>query len=90
MCHFGTDIEDCVWLCFFKNKIQSWICSEKGEVSGDHYKLLPVDLRDIQQLDDMISLADMDPRYAYILWQLFSFTAHTPHEPHKKFENSAV
>ena len=36
-------------------------------MSGDHYKLLPVDLRDIQQLDDMISLADMDPRYAYIL-----------------------
>ncbi|KAG6402739.1 hypothetical protein SASPL_134950 [Salvia splendens] len=34
---------------------------EKGEVSGDHYKLLPVDLRDIQQLDDMIPLADMDP-----------------------------
>ncbi|KAG6400499.1 hypothetical protein SASPL_137336 [Salvia splendens] len=37
------------------------ISQEKGEVSGDHYKLLPVDLRDIQQLDDMISLADMDP-----------------------------
>lgn len=34
---------------------------------GDHYKLLPVDLRDIKQLDDIISLADMDPRYVYIL-----------------------
>ncbi|XP_057805495.1 leucine carboxyl methyltransferase 1 homolog isoform X2 [Salvia miltiorrhiza] len=37
------------------------ISQEKGEVIGDHYKLLPVDLRDIQQLDDIISLAGMDP-----------------------------
>lgn len=30
---------------------------------GDHYKMLPVDLRDIQRLDVVIALADMDPRY---------------------------
>lgn len=37
---------------------------EKGEVMSEHYKLLPVDLRDIPKLDDIISLANMDPRYA--------------------------
>ncbi|KAJ7950787.1 Leucine carboxyl methyltransferase 1-like [Quillaja saponaria] len=37
------------------------ISTEKGEVLGDHYKLLPVDLRDIQKLDDVITLANMDP-----------------------------
>ncbi|KAG8363443.1 hypothetical protein BUALT_Bualt19G0023100 [Buddleja alternifolia] len=37
------------------------ISQEKGEVLGDHYKLLPVDLRDIQKLDDIISLANLDP-----------------------------
>ena len=31
---------------------------------GDHYKLLPIDLRDIQKLDDIIALADMDPRFS--------------------------
>lgn len=30
---------------------------------SDHYKLLPVDLRDIQNLNAIIALADMDPRY---------------------------
>ena len=30
---------------------------------SDHYKLLPVDLRDINKLNDIIALADMDPRY---------------------------
>lgn len=30
---------------------------------SDHYKLLPVDLRDIEKLNDIIALADMDPRY---------------------------
>lgn len=38
-------------------------CAETGEVLGDHYKLLPVDLRNIPKLDDIISLANMDPRY---------------------------
>ncbi|PIN22782.1 Carboxymethyl transferase [Handroanthus impetiginosus] len=37
------------------------ISQDKGEVLGDHYKLLPVDLRDIQKLDDVISLANIDP-----------------------------
>ncbi|GAV82461.1 LCM domain-containing protein [Cephalotus follicularis] len=37
------------------------ISREKGEVLGDHYRLLPVDLRDIKKLDDIIALADMDP-----------------------------
>ncbi|XP_031277598.1 leucine carboxyl methyltransferase 1 homolog [Pistacia vera] len=36
------------------------ISQEKGEVLSDHYKLLPVDLRDIQKLDDVITLANMD------------------------------
>ncbi|XP_020538284.1 leucine carboxyl methyltransferase 1 homolog isoform X2 [Jatropha curcas] len=40
----------------------SSISREKGEVLGDNYKLLPVDLRDIQKLDDIIALANMDPR----------------------------
>lgn len=30
---------------------------------SDHYKLLSVDLRDIQKLDDIIALAGMNPRY---------------------------
>ncbi|XP_073028352.1 leucine carboxyl methyltransferase 1 homolog isoform X2 [Primulina eburnea] len=37
------------------------ISQEKGEVLGNHYKLLPVDLREIQKLDDIISLANIDP-----------------------------
>ncbi|KAI8545478.1 hypothetical protein RHMOL_Rhmol07G0042900 [Rhododendron molle] len=36
------------------------ISQEKGEVLGEHYKLLPVDLRDIQRLDEIMSLANMD------------------------------
>ncbi|KAF7138224.1 hypothetical protein RHSIM_Rhsim07G0035700 [Rhododendron simsii] len=36
------------------------ISKERGEVLGDHYKLLPVDLRDIQRLDEIMSLANMD------------------------------
>ncbi|GKA43084.1 tRNA wybutosine-synthesizing protein 4, partial [Tanacetum coccineum] len=36
------------------------ICREKGEVISDQYKLLPIDLRDIQSLNDLIS-AHMDP-----------------------------
>lgn len=30
---------------------------------SDHYKLLPVDLCDIQRLNDVIALANLDPRY---------------------------
>lgn len=37
--------------------------AEKGEVISDHYKLFPVDLRDIQRLDEVMALANMDPRY---------------------------
>ncbi|EEF50255.1 leucine carboxyl methyltransferase, putative [Ricinus communis] len=37
------------------------ISQEKGEVFSEHYKLLPVDLRDIQKLDEIITLTNMDP-----------------------------
>ncbi|KAB2017583.1 hypothetical protein ES319_D08G172900v1 [Gossypium barbadense] len=37
------------------------ISQENGEVHGDNYKLIPVDLFDIQKLDDIITLAKMDP-----------------------------
>ncbi|XAR54186.1 tRNAPhe {7-[3-amino-3-(methoxycarbonyl)propyl]wyosine37-N}-methoxycarbonyltransferase [Bertholletia excelsa] len=37
------------------------ISREKGEVFANHYKLLPVDLRDMQKLDDVLALANMDP-----------------------------
>ncbi|KAF9615337.1 hypothetical protein IFM89_022988 [Coptis chinensis] len=33
---------------------------QKGEVLSDHYKLLPVDLREIPKLDDVINLAQLD------------------------------
>lgn len=37
------------------------ISREKGEVLGDHYKLLPIDMRDLQKLNDVIALANLDP-----------------------------
>ncbi|KAL8129820.1 hypothetical protein V2J09_018975 [Rumex salicifolius] len=37
------------------------ISRENGEVIADDYKLLPVDLRDINKLDDVIALANLDP-----------------------------
>ncbi|XP_058086781.1 leucine carboxyl methyltransferase 1 homolog isoform X2 [Magnolia sinica] len=37
------------------------ISRERGEVLSDHYKLLPVDLREIQKLDNVIALAELDP-----------------------------
>ncbi|OVA04121.1 Leucine carboxyl methyltransferase [Macleaya cordata] len=37
------------------------ISPDKGEVLSDHYKLLPVDLRDIRKLDDLIAFAKLDP-----------------------------
>ncbi|KAL6513549.1 Leucine carboxyl methyltransferase 1 [Orobanche gracilis] len=43
------------------------ISHEKGEVLGDRYKLLPVDLRDIEKLDDIVSLASIDPRVKCVL-----------------------
>ncbi|XP_062073202.1 leucine carboxyl methyltransferase 1 homolog isoform X2 [Humulus lupulus] len=53
-------IESCNQL---RNKINpsASISRDKGEVLSDNYKLLPVDLRDINKLDDIITLADMDP-----------------------------
>ncbi|KAJ4895082.1 Leucine carboxyl methyltransferase [Raphanus sativus] len=39
----------------------SSISIEEGQVLTDHYKLLPVDLRDIPKLRDVISFAGMDP-----------------------------
>ncbi|BBG97333.1 Leucine carboxyl methyltransferase, partial [Prunus dulcis] len=54
-----TLIETCSHL---RDKISATasISREKGEVLSDHYKLLPIDLRNIQQLDDVIALAGMD------------------------------
>ncbi|KFK42582.1 hypothetical protein AALP_AA1G014200 [Arabis alpina] len=37
------------------------ISIDEGQVLSDHYKLLPVDLRDIPKLRDVIAFADMDP-----------------------------
>ncbi|XP_020263486.1 tRNA wybutosine-synthesizing protein 4 [Asparagus officinalis] len=37
------------------------ISRERGEVLSDHYKLLPVDLRDVEQLDTILRLAKLDP-----------------------------
>ncbi|KAL5571690.1 hypothetical protein UlMin_021287 [Ulmus minor] len=53
-------IETCDQL---RNKISATasVSREKGEVLSDHYKLLPVDLCDIQKLNDIITLAEMDP-----------------------------
>ncbi|KAF4402287.1 hypothetical protein G4B88_003208 [Cannabis sativa] len=53
-------IESCSQL---RNKINpsASISQDKGEVLSDNYKLLPVDLRDVNKLDDIIVLADMDP-----------------------------
>ncbi|CAN6909251.1 unnamed protein product [Brassica oleracea var. botrytis] len=39
----------------------SSISVEEGQVLSDHYKLLPVDLRDIPKLRDVVSFAGMDP-----------------------------
>lgn len=36
------------------------ICREKGEVLSEQYKLLPVDLRDIGKLDDILTQANLD------------------------------
>lgn len=52
--------------------IKDLFCAEKGEVLSDHYKLLPVDLRDIQKLDDVIAMANMDPRYVQEVISSFS------------------
>ncbi|MFS7925808.1 putative [Phosphatase 2A protein]-leucine-carboxy methyltransferase [Helianthus anomalus] len=51
----------CKYLYLIFNFI-NFICNfaEKGEVISDHYKLLPIDLRDIQSLNDLI-LTHMDP-----------------------------
>ncbi|KAK8946207.1 hypothetical protein KSP40_PGU011128 [Platanthera guangdongensis] len=45
-----------------KDKVggKAYICKEKGEVLGDHYKLLPVDLRSTEQLYSMMDLAQLD------------------------------
>lgn len=44
---------------------------EKGEVLSAHYKLVPADLRDVQQLNDIITLADMDPKYVFRVSSVF-------------------
>ncbi|KAJ3691041.1 hypothetical protein LUZ61_020205 [Rhynchospora tenuis] len=37
------------------------ISREKGEVSSSNYKLLPIDIRDVRKLDDMINITQLDP-----------------------------
>ncbi|KAL2326209.1 hypothetical protein Fmac_025267 [Flemingia macrophylla] len=37
------------------------ISREKGEVVSAHYRLVPADLRDVRQLNDILSVAGMDP-----------------------------
>lgn len=37
--------------------------ADNGEVISEQYKLFPVDLRDLKKLDDVITSANMDPRY---------------------------
>ncbi|XP_004306986.1 PREDICTED: tRNA wybutosine-synthesizing protein 4 [Fragaria vesca subsp. vesca] len=56
----ATIIETCSQM---RDKISATasISQERGEVLSDHYKLLPVDLRDIHQLNEVIALAGMDP-----------------------------
>lgn len=44
---------------------------EKGEVVSAHYKLVPADLRDVKQLNDIITITEMDPRY------VLGFNPHT-------------
>lgn len=46
-----------------KDKVghEASISRERGEVLSDHYKLLPIDLRDVKQLDSLVSLAQLDP-----------------------------
>lgn len=40
---------------------------DKGEIVSNNYKLLPVDIRDIQKLDEMINVTQLDPRYIPIV-----------------------
>ncbi|KAJ8633756.1 hypothetical protein MRB53_027092 [Persea americana] len=40
---------------------EATISPERGEILSDHYKLLPVDLRDIHSLDTVIALSQLDP-----------------------------
>ncbi|KAM5554677.1 leucine carboxyl methyltransferase 1 [Rosa sericea] len=56
----ATIIETCSQM---RDKISATasISRERGEVLSDCYKLLPVDLRDIHQLNEVIALAGMDP-----------------------------
>ncbi|XP_018632958.1 leucine carboxyl methyltransferase 1 homolog isoform X2 [Nicotiana tomentosiformis] len=51
------------------------ISSEKGEVHSDHYKLLPVDLRNIDNLNDIIARANLDPRPSFVKLSELCLTA---------------
>ncbi|XP_034202200.1 leucine carboxyl methyltransferase 1 homolog isoform X3 [Prunus dulcis] len=75
-----TLIETCSHL---RDKISATasISREKGEVLSDHYKLLPIDLRNIQELDDVIALAecvliylDPDSSRAIVGWTSKAFS----------------
>src|ERR1044072_3085291 len=59
----------CDYYCF--KLIMSHSVPEKGEVLSTHYKLVPADLRDVQQLNDIITLADMDPKYVFRVSSVF-------------------
>jgi tRNA wybutosine-synthesizing protein 4 len=43
--------------------VMSYSLPEKGEVISAHYKLVPADLRDVKQLNDIITITEMDPWY---------------------------
>lgn len=59
-CKKAALIESCTQLRD-KVGVSATISREQGEVLSDHYKLLPVDLRDIDKLDHILKLADLDP-----------------------------
>lgn len=61
-----NSIWELVWVLIWIPATTLSFFAENGEVFSDHYKLLPVDLRDIPKLNDIITLAGMDPRYAYL------------------------
>ncbi|KAK8464359.1 hypothetical protein PHAVU_011G190400 [Phaseolus vulgaris] len=66
-------IETCSQL---RNKLgeTATISREKGEVISAQYKLVPADLRDVQQLNDIISVAAMDPSRRIVGWASQTFS----------------
>lgn len=54
------------FLSLFTNALNA----EKGIAMGDHYKLLPADLRDINSLDRILKQANFDTRCDNITFPL--------------------